>query len=119
MFAAALALPLAASATADVPDDPLRFDVQCLIATGHVARSGATEHRAAARSASIYYLGRLDGRGQTFDLEASLLAEAAALRGQDGGDLLRACGQLMVRRGAEVQAIGARVLARERAAPAR
>ena len=119
MLMAALALPLAVSASAAIPTDPLSFDVQCLLATGYLAQNAPEEHRRTALAASTYYLGRLDGRGPSLDLEARFVAEAAAMRGQDVRELVRACGALMVERGAAVRAMSQRIRAREQAAPAR
>lgn len=102
--------PWVAGAAAPL-DVETRKDVRCLIVVGQLSKSEDPELRDAGRVASQYFLGRIDGRAPALDLEAAIAAEGAAAVA-DQKDLFLYCGELMKKRGAEVEAIGNRLVAR-------
>jgi hypothetical protein len=106
-----LALAPCLAAAAAPLDEETRRDVRCFILIAQLSTSDDPETRDAGRIGSQYFLGRIDGRAPGLDLEAAVAAEApAALAGQK--TLLPRCGELMKKRGDEVEAIGNRLTAR-------
>jgi hypothetical protein len=92
-------------------DEATRQDIRCFIVVAQLSKSDDPAIRDAGRIGSQYFLGRIDGRAPTLDLESAVVAEAASA-GTDQRALLASCGALMKKRGEEVEAIGARLTAR-------
>ena len=103
------AAPLLVAAT---PEEELRKDVRCFAAMGMLVQHEDETVRNAALMAAQYYLGRIDGRAPSADLEDLLAREAPSLAGQDNAALMRACGALLQTRGAAVVAVGNKLKAR-------
>ena len=104
------ALPLIVAAAPQ--DEETRKDVRCLLAMSAAAGHEDKTVAAAAQTASQYFLGRIDGRSPNFDLETALTQESASATGPDFTSLLQSCGDLMQKRGAEIVAIGERMVAK-------
>ncbi len=102
--------PLAAAVAAPL-DEETRKDVRCLIIVGQLSKSEDPQVRDAGRIAGQYFLGRIDGRAPALDLESAVAAEVAAAIA-DQKALFPYCGDLMKKRGAEVEAVGKRLTAR-------
>ena len=92
-------------------DEETRRDVRCFILVAQLSGSEDPALRDAGRIGSQYFLGRIDGRAPGLDLEAVMVAEADAAIA-DRKALFPYCGDLMKKRGAEVEAIGNRLAAR-------
>ena len=106
-----LALAPWVAAAATPMDEVTRKDVHCLIAVGQLVKSDDPKLRDAGRLAGQYFLGRIDGRAPALDLEAAVAAEIAAATAEQKA-LFTYCGELMRKRGQEVEAIGNRLTAR-------
>jgi hypothetical protein len=110
-----LAALLLAAAPADRAADPVGFDVRCLITAARLMQSQDAAMRANALGAAMYFYGRVDSELAESEIESRMLREAQALRTEDPGAVMRACGQYIVVRGQFLQDVGRRVDAREQA----
>lgn len=85
-------------------------DARCLLVSNVYAKvatnAGARE---AARLASLFYLGRLDGRLSTPQLEAAMLAQQKGLKPNDLEGVMKGCIRFMGQRSAALQALGRRL----------
>ncbi len=72
------------------------------------------ELKAATMLSVMFFFGRVDAAFSPADLEKKLEQQAAAMKGQPLGPLLQQCGQFMEGRGKVLEAIGARLEAKER-----
>jgi hypothetical protein len=90
-------------------------DIRCIVAASILAQQTQDPvQKMTFNAATLYYLGRLDGRTPDLDIGARVYAERARV---NSGDILleRArCGQHMIDRGAVLQQIGRDLIARER-----
>ena len=112
----ALALPLLAAA-APAAQDPVAFDIQCVIATETAMEGAKPEMKGMLMSAMTYFTGRVDAEIPSGELENRLVAQGKALQGHQIGPLLQQCGEFMTTRGKAWDDIGTRLQAREKAAP--
>ena len=97
-----VATPASAQSTAS--------DAKCLIVSNVFAKA-ATDPKAreAAKLASFFYLGRLDGRVPVSQLEAALIAQQKGLTAANAGPVMNECNQFIARRSAALQALGQRL----------
>ncbi|MGZ3376866.1 MAG: hypothetical protein ACXU8S_09730 [Phenylobacterium sp.] len=110
LSAAALAAWAAAS-SARATDDPGASDVHCLAVASLLASNADPKIQSAGVMASLYFLGKLDGRTPTLDLETRLKDELTHYNPQDlQADAVR-CGAELAVRGKAVSDIGARLKA--------
>ncbi len=109
---AALALGGALMASgARAQADATAADVRCLVVLGIVSDMAEASNKPRVTAALTYYLGRLDGRTPSLDLEAQMAAEGAKLSPQDLRAEAVSCGQAVATRGEAVRAIGDRLKA--------
>jgi hypothetical protein len=102
---AAAVLPLLVGATS--PEERTRSDLRCILALTQLAKMDKPEFQQAGMMASLYYIGRLDGRVPDLDLEGALEREFKAMTPPEYGPLLQSCGATMQGRGAKISEIGA------------
>lgn len=99
-----LATPVAAQTAAD------RADVRCVLALTVAMRE--PKNAAAAQQGLYYFIGRLDGHGQTSKLDALMLAES---KGMTTGPVIQTeltrCGQQLTQRSADLRAMSQRLQA--------
>jgi hypothetical protein len=113
-MSAILALLMAAAAPVAPTANPT-FDIRCMLAAQIAHEQVESEMKAATLLSVMFFFGRVDARLAPGDLEQRLEEEAAALNGQPLGPLLQQCGKFMEGRGAALQAIGARLEAKDKA----
>lgn len=109
--AAGLLLP----ASAVAGDDATAQDIRCFMIAAQQAASENTETRSTGINATLYWLGRLDGRTPGLDLEKQIMAELPSLTGAmmqsetercrgilgQRGQALITLGQAMIKKGEE------------------
>jgi hypothetical protein len=110
------ALLLSTLAQAEPPPDPLTFDLRCMVVASILRESQEPGVRAAGTGAALFFFGRVDARLSDAELERRLAAEAATIRPEDHGQMMRACGAFMQARGQALIAVGQRIAARARGA---
>ena len=115
----AIALLLGSLAQAVPAVDPETFDLQCFIASSQLQQTAAGDVRATATAAAMFFLGRVDAKIPSAELEERLFREGMALQGRDLRPLWQGCGAFMQERGRAISEIGARITAREQARQAR
>lgn len=98
-------LPLLAGAAS--PEEQTRSDLRCVVALTQFAKMESAEIRQAGMTASLYFIGRLDGRVPDLDLEAALERELKTVPPSEYGSLLQSCGAAMQARGVKIIEIGA------------
>lgn len=105
-------LNLVAPGLAHAEDRATTDDVRCLVVSLVIAGSGQQGAQAAGMAASLYYIGRLDGRTPDLDLENRMIDEIGAMKPQDIKAEGARCGGLLKSRGQAIQAIGQRITER-------
>ena len=94
----------------------LTFDVRCMVVLGQLAQSTDPAIKRAGEVGSQYFFGRFDAQVGDASLEQALRRETRDMRLDQQGEMLRACGAFLERRGQRLSEIGNRISAR---APAR
>ena len=107
--------PLFMAAAVAAAGDQAGFDMRCMVATQMAHQQVEGELKAATMLSVMFFFGRVDASMPPAELERALDAETAALKGQPLGALLQQCGRFMEGRGKALEAIGARLEAKERA----
>ena len=100
---AACALPARACAA----DPETLADVRCVLVALHTAALNVPAERVAGAMAAIYYLGRLDGHAPRADVEKLIEREARNMTSVEIRVESARCGGVLVRKGHELQKIGA------------
>lgn len=95
--------------------DQLGFDIRCMVATQAASENVDGAVKAAIELSMMFYFGRVDSALSGSALEQRFEAEGKALEGKPLGPILQQCGEFMKERGKALQAIGAKLEARERA----
>lgn len=94
---------LSTSAYAQPPSETIA-DIQCLVVGARLSASPG--QKLVGSMMAIYFLGRIDGRSPTVDLQALLKIEAGKLTGSEFGSAASRCGAELSARGAEINRIG-------------
>jgi hypothetical protein len=81
-------------------------DVRCFIVALYMSQAADPAVRAAAPSVWMYYLGRLNGRQPTLDLQRVILSELQVLKPNDLQSESRRCGKAVVAQGQLITTIG-------------
>lgn len=89
----------------------LTFDARCMVALGQLAQSTDPAIKRAGEVGSQYYFGRFDARVGDDALEEALRRETQGMRADQQGEMLRACGAFLERRGQRLTEIGDRISA--------
>jgi hypothetical protein len=103
-----LAAPLVMGAGPPV-DAETRKDLRCFLAVSSLADNPDPTIKMSGMIGAQYFLGRIDGRVPSLDLERALVAEAAVITNADLPPLLGACGQQIADRGEVLTVIGKRM----------
>jgi hypothetical protein len=110
VLAAATALAAAAPVRA-AEDTGAASDFRCMVAAIALYQSTNPQVKDAGMMASLYYLGRLDGRTPNVDLEAGLKQQFERMSAQELQAEAVRCGGALQARGKAVTEIGARLKA--------
>jgi hypothetical protein len=81
-------------------------DVRCFISAVSLLQSPNNNIRAAAQASALYFLGKLDGRETSMDIENVILAEARKMTPTQLATETTMCGKELSARGAAINAIG-------------
>jgi hypothetical protein len=81
-------------------------DARCLIVAVSLLQSPNNATRAAASSSALYYLGRLDGREPSVDLEKLLVELSKQISPEEVRLEAQRCGQILSLRGKVMSDIG-------------
>jgi hypothetical protein len=108
--AAALAACVVA-AGAQAADEGVTSDLRCMAVGLAMSGNANPQIKNAGSLASLYYLGRLDARTPSIDLEAGLKQELMRMSPQDLQAEAVRCGQQLQARGKAVTEIGQRLQA--------
>ena len=85
----------------------LTVDIRCFVAAINLMQATPdSTARSAAFSSALYYLGRLDGRNPTLNLEELIVAESQKMTQSDIRSELQRCGKALSARGTVVTVIG-------------
>jgi predicted small secreted protein len=103
---------VAAPSLAHAEDLATTDDVRCLVVSLAIAGVGGKDVQAAGMMATLYYLGRLDGRAPGLDLENRVIDEVVAMRPADVKTTAARCGETMKGRGEALAAVGQHIQAR-------
>jgi hypothetical protein len=103
------AMVLTGSARAQ-DDSAMRSDLRCVVSLQLMADKGDEKMKAASLAATLYFLGRIDGRSPDADLESLLAAELKTMSPADMQTSLVRCGQILVEKGTAWQSMGERML---------
>jgi hypothetical protein len=114
MLAAALTQ---APAGAPTPADPTTEDIRCFIAMAAAAQNADGEMKPAMTAGVIYYLGKLDGRTPSLDLETRTKDLGNRMTVEDFRDETLRCGAAFVARGQALQQMGERLNGKVQPAP--
>jgi hypothetical protein len=87
-------------------DDSLLADVQCLLVGTRLESASNGQLRLSGTLLTMYFLGRIDGRAPTADLQKLVLEEATKTSADGLRSAMRRCGKELSARGAEVTQIG-------------
>jgi hypothetical protein len=106
---AALVLALAAAAPARAEAPETTSDLKCLVfSMGMSGNSDATKSAVGAM-ATLYFLGRLDGREPALNLEKRLADPDLQLKPSEAARIGMTCGGMLQTRGGELAAMGERL----------
>ena len=86
------AAPAAAPAGAPPSSDPTVNDMRCIVVAGALLQSDDEQMKSVGRASLFYYLGRLQGRGDTANMNARVVGEAAKMTEDDIKTQSKTCG---------------------------
>jgi hypothetical protein len=104
-----LALTAAATARAETPETTT--DLKCLVFSMTMSGNSDAAKSAVGSMVALYFLGRLDGREPTLNLEKRLGDPDLQLKQAEFARVGMACGGMLQTRGSELAAIGGRLKA--------
>jgi hypothetical protein len=94
-LAAAVALALLTPAVAAHAEDPkTTADIRCVIVGGALAQSEDTDLQSLGRASLFYFLGRLEGRGDTDNIDARIVDVAGKMTADDIKTQSQTCGAM-------------------------
>lgn len=88
-------------------------DVRCLVVGFKLAENVDAALRSAGMMLSIYYIGRLDGRVPSLDIEDLLIKEVTTMTPTDYGSEAKRCGASLADKGQEITRIGKDMIERK------
>jgi hypothetical protein len=98
-----VAAPLA-SAQPGVPASVT--DIRCVIVAGTLAQSEDPQMKTLGTASILYFWGRMEGRGDTANVSARLLAEAQKMTPDDIKVQAKTCGDMVSAAGQALQQVG-------------
>ena len=105
----ALAGLVTVSVTNASSDDETRADMRCIIVGGQLVASKDAEQRSSGGMLIIYYLGRLDARLRSIDLERLLEAEILRMTPAVYRSEAKRCGDVLSAKGRQIANIGSKM----------
>lgn len=102
------------SMQASAQDAETIADIRCLIVGVKLAGMADPAQRLTGTMASLYYVGRLDGRVPTLDIEDLIIKEIAVMTTSDYGSEAKRCGASITDKGQEITRIGNDMIVRGR-----
>ena len=91
----AVALGLGALPAAAAPEDPkTTIDIRCVIVGGALAQSSDPDLQSLGRASLFYFMGRIQGRGDTENLDARILDIASKMTADDLKTQSQTCGAM-------------------------
>lgn len=84
-------------------------DVQCLVVGSRLAASPDQRVKLSGMMLAIYFLGRIDGRSPTVDLQGLMVQQVKKMSVADLKNAAVRCGAVLSSRGAEITKIGQNV----------
>jgi|SRR6185312_2752898 len=81
----------AATAGAALPANDANTDMRCIVAAGALMGSDDEQLKSAARASIFYYFGRLQGRGDTANVDDRIVELAAKMTSDDITAALKTC----------------------------
>lgn len=112
ILAGLFAFGLLAPGLAHAADSATTDDLRCLVVSLTMAGMGGKDLQAAGMMASLYYLGRIDGRSPEFDLENGVIDEILAMKPADLKTAASRCGDALKGRGEELSTLGRHIMER-------
>jgi hypothetical protein len=86
------AAPGAAPSGAPPSSDPTVNDMRCIVVAGALLQSDDEQMKSVGRASLFYYLGRLQGRGDTANMNARIVDQAAKMTEDDIKAQSKVCG---------------------------
>jgi hypothetical protein len=84
----------AAPADAAPSGDPALTDMRCIVVAGALLQADDEQMRSVGRASLFYYLGRLEGRGDTANMDARIVDQAAKMTEDDIKTQSKSCGAM-------------------------
>jgi hypothetical protein len=84
----------AAPADAAPSGDPTLADMRCIVVAGALLQADDEQMRSVGRASLFYYLGRLEGRGETANMDARIVDQAAKMTEDDIKTQSKSCGAM-------------------------
>ena len=94
ILAVVAALGVLAPAAAQAEDPKTTFDIRCVIVGGALAQSSDPDLQSLGRASLFYFLGRIQGRGDTDNLDARIVDVAAKMTADDLKAQSQTCGAM-------------------------
>jgi hypothetical protein len=89
-----------------VPEDESIADVRCVIIGVKIAASADSAQQSAGVMAALYYIGRIDGREPTLNIETVLAKEVVNMTPTEFSSEAIRCGKHLTERGQEITKLG-------------
>ena len=86
------AAPAAAGDAA--PGDPTLTDMRCIVVAGALLQTDDEQMKSVGRASLFYYLGRIEGRGGTANMDARIVDQAAKMTEDDIKNQSKTCGAM-------------------------
>lgn len=74
--------------------DPTVNDMRCIVVAGALLQSDDEQMKSVGRASLFYYLGRMQGRGDTANMNARIVDQAAKMTEDDIKSQSRTCGAM-------------------------
>ncbi len=84
----------AAPADAAPSGDPTLTDMRCIVVAGALLQADDEQMRSVGRASLFYYLGRIEGRGDTANMDARIVEQAAKMTEDDIKTQSKSCGAM-------------------------
>jgi hypothetical protein len=94
LAAAAAALGALAPAAAQAEDPKTTLDIRCVIVGGALAQSTDPDMQSLGRASLFYFMGRIEGRGDTDNLDARIVDVASKMTADDLKTESQTCGAM-------------------------
>ena len=93
-LAAAFGVGALAPAAAHAEDPKTTLDIRCVIVGGALSQSSDPDLQSLGRASLFYFMGRIEGRGDTDNLDARIVDAAAKMTADDIKTESKTCGAM-------------------------